>query len=126
MKLTEKTINASISLTEHQKAALVKVFSAPTEKVAGDELVVSQQMVSARDTLNKVGLIKYNQQNGYVSLTDSGKEAMFQAGLLDDGDNITDEGKKYLKVGASSPDKEASTAFESFSLIREINNLIKN
>jgi len=81
--------------SQYQKMVLTKIFVAPTEKVAGEEISKGKHLVSARDHLVKQQMITFDKENETASLTDKGNQALKDAGLVDDSDTITEEGKKF-------------------------------
>jgi hypothetical protein len=81
--------------SQYQKMVLTKIFVAPTEKVAGEEISKGKHLVSARDHLVKQGMVTFDKENETASLTEKGNQALKDAGLVDDSDTITEEGKKF-------------------------------
>ena len=118
-----KTIlEADFSLTNHQKILLSKIFDAPTSKVAGDYAKEDEYFIKARDILYKLNLIDFNKKTGEINLTDKGLKKMYEEGLIDKNNKLTNVGYNYAKYGSSSPknQKEVEKAFENFTIFKEI------
>lgn len=128
MKLNERTLLKSMNFSEAQKTVLSKIIGSSTPRTAGSEITTDRKLIVARDTLAKLGLIVIDESTGDLSITNAGNSAMIDAGLIDASGNLTDSGKKYASVGSASPstNKEVTQSFESFSLLKEINDLAKN
>lgn len=110
--INEKQILTNVNLTETQKMVLVKTKSAPTEKVAYEEISYGQKTVAARDQLVDLELIEI--EDGRARLTQSGEQLMKDESLLDDTGEITPEAQQYIDMKA-----------ESLSLIKSVNILVE-
>lgn len=127
MNIHEKYLLNSINFTETQKSVLIKIYNSTSAKLAADELTKDRKFIVARNILNKLGIIQYNSKTDSIILTNKGKRALLDSGLIDESGTITDIGQKYLNVGSASPKNknDINQAFESYELFLEIHNFAK-
>lgn len=125
MKIDERQIIKQLNFTEAQKAVLSKIINSQNPKAAGSAITSDRKMIVARDFLIRLGIINHDPATGAISITNGGQLAMIDAGLTDESGRLTDVGNKYANVGSSSPqnNQDVKQSFESFDLLREINNL---
>lgn len=101
----------NIKLTDHQKEVIAKIVSAPTEKVAANDISQGRNLVGARDLLVQLGLIEFK-DNESARLTDKGRTVATEENIIDDSGALTDDGRQFL--GAEQP------PMESFSFIKKL------
>lgn len=94
--LTEKQILTTIRLSGVQKSILTKIVAAATPEVAYEQISDGRNFVAARDILQKIGLIDFDE--GTASLTDSGKKVMKDENLMDDSEQLTSDGQQYVEA----------------------------
>lgn len=109
-KLNEKRID-TVRLTNSQKKLMARVLNAPTPQRKSDEAANGEEMVLARKTLVKLGLLSYNLSAAKV--TSDGKVVMRNANLIDENGDLTKEGNLLVK--------NEDVALES--VFREVNNM---
>lgn len=132
----------SITLTNNQKQLLVRMQMAPTPLLAGKEVRNGQQSMEAARVLIDLGLIEYGDEKANV--TDLGKQQMRDENLIDQSDQLTpygDQVKNSQTAGTqtapppesqepsaspspSAPTDSADNTWESFDLLRTLNNSI--
>lgn len=83
---------STVNLTDNQKRVLAKIVASPTPKVAAQQISRTQQFISARDLLVKLGLIQFDPSG--ASLTDQGQESMKQEALTDESGQLTPDGEE--------------------------------
>ena len=118
--LHERELTPNFSLSIAQKTVLTKTLSAPTEKVAGEEISKNPKLVTARDMLTQYGLLDYDKSTGKAKVTDKGLEIMKEENLIDEMDELTPEGEKFAFPEEGTPEEET---FETFSLLKQINEM---
>lgn len=95
--LTERRILTNIHLGDYQKRVLAKIVAANDERDAYDDVSVGDiNMIAARDTLEKIGMIDIDKGAEVVSVTSQGMEAMKKENLVDDMGQLTDEAQDYI------------------------------
>jgi len=95
--LTERRILTNIHLGDFQKKVLSKIVAANDEHDAYSDVSVGDiNMIAARDTLEKIGMIDIDQGQEVVSVTSQGMEAMKNENLIDDMGQLTDEAQEYI------------------------------
>jgi hypothetical protein len=95
--LTERQILTNIHLGDFQKKVLAKIVAANDEHDAYDDVSIGDiNMIAARDTLEKIGMIDVDQAEEVVSVTSQGMEAMKKENLVDDMGQLTDEAQNYI------------------------------
>lgn len=93
MKFFEDRNSAIMSPTTAQKQVLCMIASAPTPESAAVNISKGPKLVTARDMLAKIGLIKINSNE--AALTEQGKQIMINQNLMDETGSLTPEGQKY-------------------------------
>ncbi len=95
--ITERRILTNIHLTDYQKKVLAKLHAANDEHDAYSDISIGDiNMIAARDTLEKIGLIDLDQSQETAMVTPQGTEAMQRENLLDDMGQLTDEAQQYI------------------------------
>lgn len=95
--ITERRILTNIHLGDYQKKALAKIMAANDEHDAYSDVSIGEiNMIAARDTLEKIGLIDIDKGQEVVSITSQGMEAMKSENLIDDMGQLTDEAQQYI------------------------------
>jgi predicted transcriptional regulator len=117
----------TMKLTDTQKQVLCKIVASPTELTAL-ESIKGNNMVEAKNMLLDLGLITFDDNE--ISITEQGLQLMRDYNLIDQQDQLTDEGSKHAFDDNNGSEDDLSGElppepnFESFSLIRQINDLI--
>lgn len=92
----EREVLGPVKLMDSQKIVM-------TQALGGNvDYSKSPNLVEARDTLEKLGLLTYDENKGTSEVTDEGKEVMRKENLIDDSDTLTPEGNKYASHGATN------------------------
>jgi hypothetical protein len=99
-------------LNDTQKAVLLIVHIAPTERVAFDNTSASENLHTARNTLIRLGAL--NLGDNAVELTSRGRELMNYHNLIDEMGELTDDGNAIL-----DDSKEVSLSFNMQSIKEE-------
>jgi hypothetical protein len=94
--LTERQILSNIHLSDNQKIVMTKIIAAGSPQIAYETVSTGQNIIVARDTLIKLGLLQLAEST--VEITEDGMTIMRDANLLDEGDQLTEEGQKYAYV----------------------------
>lgn len=114
-------------LTTAQKEVLAKVAQAPTPTVALSEISEGRKLVTARDILDKLGLIEYDENE--ANITDEGWELMIDLNLADATGELTDEGQSYANENDEEaevgPEEEMPTESAHSSLLQMIDEQAK-
>lgn len=85
----------NIRLSDIQKEVMATVQASPNETVAAEEILNGgQNYVGAKDVLVKLGLLNF--YDNQATITDDGKDMMRKLNLIDDSDQLTDEGQKHV------------------------------
>ena len=128
MNLKERTVNIS-RLTQNQQKVMAKILAAPTPLVAFSEISSGPNLIAARDILQKLGLIDFKEDES-AEVTDTGMQILRSLNIVDDMDELTDEGRNMAydqdqqpPMPAPEPDMGGMepSPMESFSLIKKIN-----
>ncbi len=115
--ITERRQHGTISLSHTQKFVLAKLISSETPLVAYESVSRGPNIVAARDQLAGLGLMTVAENDAQI--TDVGKEAMQQEGLVDEMGELTEQGQEYgyaegpediEKLAASNRKPEAPVA----------------
>lgn len=97
-------------LTDAQKQVLTKIAKSPTPTVAVSEISEGRKLVAARDMLERLGLISFDQNS--AEITEQGRELMRDLNLIDAADELTDEGTKYASADEEVPENPGVPANE--------------
>ena len=116
--VNEKRTLTTVRLTDNQKKVMTRIVSSATEKLAAQEISKGRKFITARDILDKLGMIEF--RDGSAALTPQGETLMKDYNLIDDMGQLTDEGSTFAydedSVAADSPTTE--------SMIQAANRLI--
>ena len=105
----------SFTPTETQKHIMLLIKTAPTEKVAYENVSHGRQKIAARDLLARLGLIVYD--NDEAEVTPEGEKLMQDYNLIDEMGEPTEEGEEII----NKHQEEEETKMESqFPLLRVI------
>lgn len=104
-------INPKLTLT--QKTVLCNVFTSPTSLVAYEQTQTDDNTVQARELLIKMGILGFDEEGGLV-VTSDGKEVMTREYLIDDTEELTDQGRDLIKQ-KDTPHQSSSSDVEDFS-----------
>lgn len=91
--VNEKRTLTTVRLTDNQKKVMTRIVSAPTEKLAAETISKGRQLVTARDILDKLGMIEF--RDGSATLTSDGEQLLKDYNLIDDMGELTDEGSEF-------------------------------
>lgn len=112
------TVDTPTHLSSIQKEVLAKIIAAPTPSLAWEAVTanvasdVERNFTAARKVLEDLGLISRNDEYE-LEVTETGKQAMKDAYLIDDREQLTNVGQQLATKNTQ--------ANESFTLIREVN-----
>ena len=89
----------SVHLSDYQARVMLIAHQAQTPELAFAELgsqekTIEPNLLGARDTLAKIGLIEVGQN--YISITPKGEEVMRDEYLIDDSGQVTERGNEIL------------------------------
>lgn len=92
--LNELTDPNTIILSNTDKAVLASIFSSPTPELAFENTNGSENLIVSRNKLYKFTFIRLNSYQAIT--TDLGKTALVANNLIDETDQLTDEGAKLV------------------------------
>lgn len=92
MKLINLTEN--VTLNFHQRHVLLQIFLADTATLAFDQTNKSEADIKAREILYRLRYIKISDNKAI--LTDEGRNAIIEYGLIDENGEITEAGEEIL------------------------------
>ena len=95
-KITETRTLSTIHLSDMQKSVLSKIIGSATPETAIEEISDGRNMVANRDILIDLKLIQTTEKDAVV--TDAGKEVMRDENLIDDSDQLTQDGQQYSQA----------------------------
>jgi hypothetical protein len=113
--IIEKEILPTIRLTNTQKEVMTRIIAAPTEKLAAEQIMKGRNKIAARDILIDLQLIEADHKAALV--TPEGIQVMKDYNLLDDQEQLTDEGSTYAYDEEDQPVAE--------SLLKQVNTLVE-
>ena len=127
--LIETDTVTPFELTENQKRVLCKVFISPTPTLALEEISDDTHLISARDMMVEKGFLDINETE--ASLTDDGKELMLDHNLINNNDELTEDGKFYAGSDSSGDNEEGPVepeppTYESFKTITLLRSLFED
>ena len=98
---------SNVNLTDHQKMVLAMAVTSggvdePSRVVLGDA-----KLVSARGTLDDLGLIEYSHETDLIQITPNGVKSMIQDNIIDDSNQLTQSGQEY--ASGKVPGEEVTT-----------------
>lgn len=94
--LLKELINPNTDLlNSSQKAVLILTYIAPTKNSAYNNTTLSDNLSTARDILQKIGLIIVDGTN--ISITDKGTKMLTYHNLIDSDGELTKNSKDILK-----------------------------
>jgi hypothetical protein len=109
---------ATVILTNFQKGVLAVVATAPTPKLAFDQTVGSINLMSARNTLERLGFISI--EFGEAKLTNVGNDALVNYNLVDDAGQVTEDGTKFVELVTAQIKGTTTVPTESFDLLKSL------
>lgn len=115
-KLFEGAVLTSIRLTDNQKKVLTRILNAPTEQLGYEAVTTEKKAITAGNILSKLGLLTLDAANNKAIVTDAGKEVMRNENLIDDSDELTDEGNEF----AFDAKEDDAAVTEGYPLINKI------
>lgn len=92
MILQELTKN--LILSDNQKAVLLISFISATPMQAYETIIGNLGLISSRNILFRLGMI--NVTSNQLTITDLGKDELVNNNLIDENDQLTDDGRKLL------------------------------
>jgi hypothetical protein len=105
--------------TQTQKQVIASIAGAATPTVAGDAISRGPNMVSARDTLLRLGFITFI--NGEATLTAQGQQLAVAENITDETGGLTAEGQALAQV---QPNQATATEqmppMESFAVLKSL------
>jgi hypothetical protein len=115
---------SSIDLTDHQKMVLAKAVAAGAIDSEMRHVDLSdEKLISARDILNDIDLINHEYTDDTMTINQSGIDVMKRDGVIDDNEELTEEGKQYAsgKIPAAPDATVESLTFSDFLKSRNQN-----
>jgi hypothetical protein len=96
IKINENQILTNVRLGIAQKYVLAKIFlPTQTPLTAFSSVSDDENVVAARETLEKLGMIGVNETKNEAWITEKGKAALRNENLIDDMDNLTPAGEQF-------------------------------
>ena len=116
--LLKELINPNTAiLNDTQKAVLIIMHIAQSEPMAFANTNTSANLISARDSLNKLGAINVGENS--ASLTARGNDMLLYHNLVDDMGELTDDGQSVLdnseEVGTTFNTQHTQESFKFLS-----------
>lgn len=98
---------STVRLTDNQKRVFAKIAAAPTPTVASEKISADANLISARNSLMKLGLITLSDDS--AEITDTGYDVAQKNDVLDDSHQLTELGNKFAFTDSKNqPEKEES------------------
>lgn len=94
--ISETRTLSTIHLSDTQKSVLSKIIGSATPETAIEEISDGRNMVAARDILQDLKLIDFDERR--ASVTDEGREVMRDENLIDGSDQLTQDGQQYSQT----------------------------
>lgn len=94
MKILQELADAGTVLTDTQKIVLTSVYAAATPQVAYESTIGAQNVVNARDTLRRLGLLAVSDSQGMARCTSEGEIALENIAAIDEMGELTDYGNE--------------------------------
>ena len=94
--ISETRTLSTIHLSDMQKSVLSKIIGSATPETALEEISDGRNMVAARDILQDLKLIAFDERQ--ASVTDEGNEVMKDENLVDDMGELTQDGQQYSQA----------------------------
>lgn len=111
---------ASLDLTEYQKIVLAKAVSAGAIDGQYKHIDLGDvKLTAARDLLNDVDVIDYNNSDDTVTITPAGMAAMTRDGITDETGGLTEIGNQY--ASGTIPTDKAEPKAESITFKQFLN-----
>lgn len=121
--------------TNTQKQIMAMVLSAPTPKVAAEQISAHINLKAAREQLAQLGLLTYTGNS--AALTDRGMALAYSENIADEGGQLTDQGQQLVggqdagtnsmgmpgeepPIGGVPSSDPLGAPMESFSFLREL------
>lgn len=111
---------SNIELTDNQKTVLAKAVLAGALDEPARVKLHTEQLVTARDVLDELGIIEYSYEDNTISITDDSVDLMKMEGIIDDSNQLTQEGQQLANNG------EVVTEWVSFKSFLNANLLLLN
>lgn len=116
MSVTENYDPSSVMLTDTQKGVLAVIANSPTPEMAYETINGTPALVTARNLLEQLGLIRVG--GNKAVLTQTGQQAVVANNIADETGQLTDEGAALIdKVNAGKSDYKV---VEGFSLLKTL------
>jgi predicted methyltransferase len=117
MKLLNELVNPNtIQLTNTQMGVLCIIKTSPTPEVAYENITGTENVMSATQLLQKLGIVSINGNAAY--LTQTGEEIVLKYDLVDETGKLTERGKGVMET--LEADKQQYQMSEAFSLIKTL------
>lgn len=112
----------TIRPNNNQRMVLAIILASPTPKIAAEQLTGNSNIVSARDTLAKIGAITFSLEQ--AALTDRGTQIAREENIVDDAGQLTAQGQQLLQQDTEqtpgNQEQSNDINLEGFSLLKEI------
>lgn len=92
MKLLQELANAGTVFTDTQKIVLSAIYAAPTAQVAYESTIGAENVINARDTLRRLGLVAVSSSQGMAKCTADGEIALENIAAIDEMGELTEFG----------------------------------
>lgn len=114
---------SSINLTDHQKMVLAKAVEAGAMNEPSRVALTDDKFITARDVLDDLGLIEYTHETDLIQISDNGITVMKQDNIIDDTDQLTDEGKSYASEKVPTGELTPTPTPEQYTFKEYLNSL---
>ena len=121
--LLKELINPNTAiLNDTQKAVLVITHISQSDQMAFDNTGASENLISARETLNKLGAINIGEN--VLALTSRGNDMLQYHNLVDEMGELSEEGQEILDnseaVGTSFNIQDTQESFSFLSTLKTL------
>lgn len=113
---------SSINLTDHQKMVLAKAAQAGAIDEPSRVQLADDKFITARDLLDELGIIDYSHETDLIQITQNGVTIMQQDNIIDESNQLTDDGKAYAEEKLPSAEPQEPTA-EQYTFKEYLNSL---
>lgn len=94
MKILQELADAGLVLTDTQKIVLTTIYASATAQVAYESTIGAQNIVNARDTLRRLGLVAVSDSQKVARCTTEGESALENISAIDEMGELTDYGNE--------------------------------
>lgn len=97
-------ILTNVRLSDSQKIVMARAIIAETPQIAYENINEGINLRAAALELHKLGLLNYDADDTYV--TESGKDVLRDENIIDETDQLTEDGERYAEMEGPSEIKD--------------------